>query len=524
MLLAIRSHLPVRQNIRAFVKLIGFFVIERHAMRSRPLSIMIIVATSILVGCSTDSSETGGEGVPSLSFDDFMNGKADTAYYSNKAAELELELTSRVYQDLSDMSPEGRIQWMDGARSIPSWKFGAEANDQPKYARNQLGLHKLKLNLEQGEPQFSILTEDEKGMWANYTVKVDSIMRYADLQKDGLSPKDLVGRKVTVKLPKNPNTIFALGGMACATDPDGDPLEPEHINASNYFYYFDPFKEGCPLKDSAELIEAVFELRSSADTRTVWPEFDRLAEDGQISMMVLFGQIEYGDLKKEDKGWVSYTQFISNLAWKGFEEKETFAEERGKRFETEYYGGLKVGIDVYSPKALARNLPSADRNALFKRATNNYEIVHYDGHSSYGTLDALEQPEAFLPEKYQIVFMDGCESYSYYTKQIFKGKINDKDPTGQKYVDVVNNVEPSNTGSHTTALELWLAIFEGADAALSGHSTEKYSWNHMIDYMNLHAEQRAKWHRGKPELYGASGVKDNCFTPDGDRCTNDPPR
>jgi hypothetical protein len=294
-------------------------------------------------------------------------------------------------------------------------------------------------------------------------------------------------------------------------------VHEEDLNADNYFYYFDPDKDGCPLQLDSDLVNAHYEITSSLNARSVHPEYDLLTHDKRISMVNLFGQIEHGVLKPNDWGWVGYRQFKRDFEAEGFSVVETFPNNLGARLEKTYPGGLEVIANFYTPEALKDERPPEEVNRLFMQIMHDHEIVYYNGHAFYGSLTALEKPEAYPEETYQIINMDACWSYAYYTKQVFENKADaEKDPDGMKFADVVNNTEPGIVGSHKTCWLLYKNIFIAASKFMQGEAPTKFSWNNLILYMNDSAEQRAEQRgRNNPEIYGVSGVTTNCFNPAG---------
>ena len=84
------------------------------------------------------------------------------------------------------------------------------------------------------------------------------------------------------------------------------------------------------------------------------------------------------------------------------------------------HGTIEI-VDLYSPYDL-QNLNESD--AIFKAGIRDHEIIMYNGHSYYGSLDMLEDCSNYPADTYQIFFMGSCWSYEYYTSQIFACKAN----------------------------------------------------------------------------------------------------
>jgi hypothetical protein len=481
-------------------------------LRLRTLAPAALLA---LAACAADGATS--DQIPS--FEDYVDGKEDTGYVGTRAAEMEAVLRGEVEVRLPGRSPSELETTAAALRANPNdWNLRTvtgQVTEQIKYARNALKAEKLDLNLEGGAPTFSTVTVIDGGLVLAYELKVESLVKFKELEERGLAPADLVGKVVEPKLPRRPDGLFERIGAACATDPDtGGDVPAADLGAHNLFYYFDPARTGCSL-GAADLVTAHYEIRSSLDAPTVYPEYDRLVADGKVTMAVIFGQIEHGELKPGDWGFLSFNTMTRALRNQGFAKVESFPDNRGQKMKKTFPGGLVVEIDLWTPVSFADSVPREEANEKFRAAMRASEIVYYNGHAFYGSLTVLDEPTAYPTDTYQIIFMDACWSYAYYTKQVFRNKATETDPLGWELADVVNNTEPGITGSEETAAILWENVFKGAAAAHSGASSSLYSWNNMIKYMNEHAEWRARQRTSHPdpEIYGASGVRTNRFDP-----------
>ena len=481
---------------------------------------------ALLAASACAASDGGPDQIPS--FEDYVDGKEDTGYVGTRAAELEAVVRGRVKADLPGRSASELETTAAALRANPSdWNLRSvtgQVTEQIKYARNALKAEKLDLNLEGGSPTFTTITVVDGGLLLDYEVKVESLVKFKELEERGLTPGDLVGKVVEPKLPLVPAGLFDRTGNKCATDPDsGGEVPAADLGAHNLFYYFDPARTGCTL-GADDLVTARYEIRSSLDTPTVWPEYDRLVADGKVTMAVIFGQIEHGELKSNDWGFLSFNTMNRAFRNQGFTRTETFPENRGQTMKKTFPGGLVVEIRMWTPVSFADSVPREQANETFRNAMRESEIVYYNGHAFYGSLTVLDEPTAYPTDTYQIIFMDACWSYAYYTKQVFRNKATAADPLGWALADVVNNTEPGITGSEETAAILWENVFKGAAATHTGGNASLYSWNNMIKYMNEHAEWRARNRTSHPdpEIYGASGVRTNRY-PNGGSEPEPPP-
>ena len=480
---------------------------------------LLFPALLVAPACGDDGSVGESEaGIEADPFRDFLGGgKEDTGYVGDRAIELEATLSSRVVIALSAKTDEARTAELERAKTSPRAVFWAAVTSQIKHGRIQLRRETFQLNLERGDATYGTPEAVETGIAVDFSIDVDTLVKLKDLPEDQ-DPAGLVGKKTALQLPLDPVAVFEAGGAACASNDDGSALaEDAHLEAVNYFYYFDPDRESCKLADEGLLHAASFEVRSSLDATEAYPELDLLADDGELSMVAVFGQIKHGELQRWDWGWIAYEDFADALRAQGFTRTDQLGDEEsfGEVLEKTYPGDLRVSVSLYNPVSVAEDRDRSEVDALFKELLKDNELIYYNGHSFYGSLSVLRDADAFPKDTYQIVFMDSCWSYAYYTKQVFQSKTTDADLDGMKWADVVNNTEPGITGSHETAFLLWRYLFEAASAHRAGESTRPYSWLNLIRFMNQSADERAsrRTTHTAPEIYGVSGARDNAYQP-----------
>ncbi len=481
-------------------------------MRALPL----LLATAALATACTDSPSVD---VDMPDFEEFADGKADTAYIGSRAAEVNATFKGKVRVAVPGKTPAQLAALATAVKANPgAWEHRDITNqvtEQIKYARNALKAQKLNLNLEGGSPAFATVTAITGGLELEYEVAVESLIKFKELEAQGLKPADLVGRVVESKLPLMPAGLLDRVSNKCATDPDdaAEAVPASELGAHNLFYYWDPAKAGCPLR-ATDLTTARYEIKSSLDAPKAYPEYDRLVADGKVTMGIVFGQIEHGELQSNDWGFISFDEMTYRLQQKGFRVTTRMTGNKGHKMAKTYTGGLKVEIEMYTPVSFADSVPREQSNQLFRDVMKRNEVIYYNGHAFYGSLTVLDERTAYPTDTYQIIFMDACWSYAYYTKQIFRNKATAADPTGYALADVVNNTEPGITGSETTAVVLYDKLFTGAAKVYAKQSASLYSWNAIAKYMAEHAERRAAA-RGddhpNPEIYGISGARDNRY-------------
>jgi hypothetical protein len=255
---------------------------------------------------------------------------------------------------------------------------------------------------------------------------------------------------------------------------------------------------------------AAFTVRALAPSADAFPEYDRLIADGRVEAAVMFGVLSRTEGPEGSASAAEWSKFVEVIAARGFVEAPLPVGARWSR-ERE---GLIETIDVVSPYDLAA---LGDASAgVFADLLAHHEIVIYNGHSFYGSLTALDDPARYPPATYQIVFMNSCWSYAYYTKQIFAAKATAADPRGWNDADVVNNTEKgwSHDMEETSRIVL-TNLFAGAESR-GVRDGRRFTWQNVIVLLNDQAQHAFEMYGppgGHAELYGVAGVKGNRFHP-----------
>lgn len=467
-------------------------------MSKRALSILL----ALFAACGAETEAPVPEGDPGE--EDLLvaeDGKFDTGYYSSLAMELEGTFAAVLELDVSKV-PEGeRMAELERYRA-DRWALSEVVDDQLKLAKNQLNAEKLHLNLSSSDVQVDELALEGDRIRIRYRVTAETVVSHEELRESGVDPQSLVAQKFEVKVAADPRNLFERFGDKCAEGFDAGGLADY-----NYFYYFKPTKAGCevPLAPAS-----AFEVHALLPTEETYPEYDRLVADKRIDVVVFFGAADHEETVSEwDWGMREWRDFNRSLERLGF--RKASGLELGQRW-TRKKAGLDEVIDVVSPRDL--HALNDDSNGLFAKALKSHEIVIYDGHSFYGSLGVLEDRANYPADTYQIIFMNSCWSYEYYTKQVFRNKATDADATGWALADVVNDTESGWFHNMEEMTSIVLAnVLRGAETG-GAERTRRYSWQAIIGAMNdkALASQRANGSKTH-EIYGASGVRGNRFKP-----------
>ncbi len=480
-------------------------------MRRSLCSATLLAATLALAACADDpASPAPGDEAPTPPVDQDLvqptsGGKSDTGYLSNLAVEVEGVFESQLRIDLGAIDEAERAEWEALVEDDPTL-VQTELDEQIKYAKNQINTAALHLNLSASDVEVTAAKVDEAGfLVVSYASRVETIITQTDLVDEGTTLETLLQQEYAAVLPDQAALMAEKVGTACLT------ADQTEAHAYNYFYYFQPDRAGCTeAMDAAGIarVGARLRLESLAPAETVYPEYDQLVADGRIDVVAFFGAANYDwEPGKWDWGVYQRDLFQRDLTARGFDSEAT---DEGQLFHRTS-GGLEQYVMVVGPETLKSLKDDAD--GLFERMVRENEIIFYNGHSFYGSLDVLEKPTLY-PGKYQIFFMNSCWSYEYYTKQIFKQNATEADPEGWLLADVVNDTESGWFHNMAGQSRILLAnLLRGAETG--GREGDRYyTWDRIIGAMNDHAIEVYKDRRTEThEIYGVSGVRTNRFEP-----------
>jgi hypothetical protein len=304
-----------------------------------------------------------------------------------------------------------------------------------------------------------------------------------------------------LRLPANPETFYQLGvvnGVNRCTD--------DHYNSEgDLFYFWDPDKKGCPLKNNAkDVLRIEGRLERLANTLSTYPEYPRLYSLPELKISVFLGYIddEPKVSRTQDDGYRTYKELGQDLVRRHFhlvEEKNFKTINYLSTFEKTIRNQLGFEQKVIITLLLSdSSSESKDRTfvSVFSEALKNSQLVAYDGHSGLGgNLDFERFTLEKLPSFYQIFFFNGCSSYPYFNNMYFSKK-----PAGKKNLEIITAGLPTLTSTSTDNMLAFLNPFiEGRT-----HSYQTI----------MRSLERSNADEGT-YLMGVIGDEDNQFKPEG---------
>lgn len=440
--------------------------------------IVICLAGSFwaIAGCGDEAAEDEGSN-PFLE-DQSNLGKEDTGYLNPDGIEVEVDLEAdveasawRIFDAPADLGQyamtylrrngtayieslaedahsDERVEWLVGG----AWRTAAEARSLPA---DQLRRFRIR--------------------------GINAVLLH------GAATGVTEGSVIRATVPIRPYDVMSEAGDACA-----DPDDHMTLSQSIYWYQWNPDRSGCSLDTQQATITVSRMFRSGP---TTYPEYDRLAADGVVTAVILFGQIGDDPLTENDPGMRAFGRMARWLEQAGF--GEDASPPVGRRF-TKGVGSVNFVFDLYSPFDFG-GLSDYAHFANFQRALSEHEIVVYDGHSMLGASDFWSRPS--YPTFYQVFLYGGCLGYEYYLRPILAGK------GGWGELDIVSSVVEVSADANAFAGPFLAKLMWAAEHEWGA------SWSDMLIAIRR---------RVGDSTFGASGVRDNCYSPGGSLCAPDP--
>jgi hypothetical protein len=445
--------------------------IMRKTLAALSLSCSSLIALSA-AGCANETSDSQEN--PFLQ-DQSDDGKEDSAYMNPDGIEIEVDLEGDVE------GPAYRLK--DGPVEIGQFAL-TYFRKQEKMFIESLAEDGTASNRAEWLVGGTWYTADR--VPANATLKhwrlrgLNTVLLFEHAQ--GVN----VGTSFTARVPAKPFSVFTDAGDKCADRDDHIGLDQ-----SVYWYRWKPDQTRCsiPLQDLKVTVSKKFPKEQA----TLYPEYDQLTADKKVMMVVLFGQIDDGAITESETGMRNFKRYGTWLTQAGF--AAATSAPLGKRYTKTLGNGVKIEIDLYSPKEFS-GLGDFGHFSNFQKALSEHEVIAYDGHSMLGASDFWARPT--YPTFYQVFLYGGCLGYEYYVKPILHGK----GDTWAK-LDIVSSVVEVTASANEFAAPAIAKLIYGIEH--NGRS----SWrNIMLAVRNSVGDS----------TFGVSGVRENCFSPSGTRC------
>ncbi len=280
-------------------------------------------------------------------------------------------------------------------------------------------------------------------------------------------------------------------------------LGAHDVSSGSMWYYYRPNRSGCKLADTDVVKVKATVTKSLENTDGKYPEFHKVWEDNQLRVVAIFGKYEKGGTTESDAGIAAFNKFVSTIksTFSGATTTPAISGSPGVAnpdvtIEANLDGGRKIVVNAL----LTDEISSAPASfySRYEGLSTEADMIFYNGHAGLGqNVRALAKKGKFKAGKYQIVFMNGCDTFAYVDGSLAKTRalLNPDDPTGTKYMDMVTNAMPAFFSSMPTAS---IALIKSlADKA------------HPKTYQDIFAGVDSS------QVVVVTGEEDNVFTPDG---------
>ena len=276
------------------------------------------------------------------------------------------------------------------------------------------------------------------------------------------------------------------------------------VGPDSLWYYYRPNLTSCKLAagDVVKFTAAV--TVSPENTKNKYPEYDKIWEDQTLRVVAIFGKYEDGATTSADAGIDGYGTFVSEVRRLWPEATVTPANAAAApgadQPDVQIDAALPNGRKLVVNALLVDNVSSAPQSfyTRYEGLSTEADIIFYNGHSGLGqNVRALSRHGDFRQGKYQIFYMNGCDSFAYVDGYLAKDRstVNPDDPTGTKYMDIVTNLMPA-----------FFTSMPNASMALINHLAAPET---PETYQQIFADI------DRSQVVVVTGEEDNVYTPQG---------
>jgi hypothetical protein len=229
--------------------------------------------------------------------------------------------------------------------------------------------------------------------------------------------------------------------------------EAHDLSTGNMWYYYRPLHRGCRIAASEIVTTTAAVTTSTLNTSGKYPEYQKIWEDDRLEIVSIFGKFEATG-GAGDAGVDAFNSFVATMSSElGSANLVTTPTNVGDApgpdlkdvtLEGTLADGKKVKVTAFLVDAITSPWPGFA--ARYESLTPTADLIAYNGHAGLGqNVRALARMGKWVPNKYQVFFMNGCDSFAYVdgTLAQTRAALNPDDPTGTKFMEFVTNAMPS---------------------------------------------------------------------------------
>lgn len=249
-----------------------------------------------------------------------------------------------------------------------------------------------------------------------------------------------------------PRRMDDLQGFSDRYSHDCVDFGAHDVDPGSMWYYFRPERSGCALLEEDVVRTQATVSRSVENTTGKYPEYDMVWEDDELRVVAIFGKNEDG-ATSNDVGIDAFNRFVSGVRTTlgaGVVTTPTNVPvdpgvaNPDVTFQVTRADGLRVTVVALLVDNVRTAGVTFDRR--YEELSTEADLIFYNGHAGLGSnVRALARKGDFRAGKYQIFFMNGCDTFAYVDGSLAQTRaaLNPDDPTGTKYMEIVTNAMPA---------------------------------------------------------------------------------
>ncbi len=272
-------------------------------------------------------------------------------------------------------------------------------------------------------------------------------------------------RAYTLVLPRDVTTLATFNRTydgKCGTNEYG---------VETFWHDFNPKAQGCAFTETDVVRAPVSVQRSAKESTGKFPEYDLVLADDVVDVVAVFGIISSNTPNDEGAREMETVTQKTLRSLQGGTRKDGAATstviKSAKVTGKATIGGKERTVNYTALLVSELASAGADFDAIYGPASEKADLIVYSGHSGLGkNINSLASRSKAVAGKYQLVYLNGCQSFAYLGRGFHDKKIAAngaaKDPDGTKYLDVVANALPSYGDDGETGLILYRALLDQA--------------------------------------------------------------
>ena len=219
-------------------------------------------------------------------------------------------------------------------------------------------------------------------------------------------------------------------------------VREDAVALEELWYNFDPTLASCHLADADVLRIQATTQRDPHVTRTKYPEYDLVWQDGALDVVSVFNSHDGSGRREEVQKFVDGTKSrLENAVVT--EPPATGSFLRDITIDGKSHG-QRVTIHALEIDSLYESGPDFEQR--YAPLSAKTDLVTYVGHSVLGkNTRALSKMSIATPGRYQLFFFNSCDSFAYADTTL-------TDKRSTQFLDVMTNVLPSFVDNESDSL------------------------------------------------------------------------